>query len=338
MHQLLGHAGLSIDADKLIAFYHACALRMLMAGEPITTEFAQAQVTTWQDAAQICSVLLRAGLIRAGKGGFHFAFPQLLQISLQHAWLPNLLAMLDSKHDFRIVTTTQALAGTQDEWVTTFLPTLVEAVEADQLSPPLILNAIHTLSKLMLYRYREDVELLIYRINVAWRRYAPGDSQRDECVRAIQFHLRRHAPPRLHKPAAQVLSELTEHLTRAEDLLDRTALWTAVQLADMTGHGCALRLINRFFDVHPAFQADLLIGCLKADTQRSFEHFLALLRRRAFVSHSSAGYVATVFPLWRDQFSISLLQAFVESGVVNDHDPAHHFAKQVMTCLHNQSA
>jgi hypothetical protein len=279
-------------------------------------------------------LLLLAGLLDFGTNGYRLSYPDLALASIQRDWLPVMLELVSCDNKAAVSTAARLIAVDEDNFTRMFLPELVGAVEQGLLPPDLVIGAILNLSEQTISRHVSFLRVLIDRLDEAWQRIDPDDSHRQQSIRNAIFLLKRHTPPRIERPIEDVNGEIANLLANAEGKLDREQVCKAVCLADEASTKDVAHLIPvvDFFDTHPECQADLLIGCLKADTASGFDLFLSLLQRTTFCAASSAGYVAAAFPDWRDQFSLSLLHSYVQDDDLQADDVAYRFARAV--CAH----
>jgi hypothetical protein len=332
---LIDHAHLGMHRDDLLGQCHRLAMALAIKGRQVDAIFTIGDMEQMlgQEFAKICHLLLLSGLLDASGAGFRFTHPELVRTSMQEVWLLVALKLASKDECKRVVTAAQIISDGADHFVTMFVPQLVAAAEHGLLSPFPILDAILNLPLSTLRRHRDHMEGLIVRIDAALQHHIPDDSPRCAQIREAVFHLRRHAPPRMDRPIVETIAEISSLLTSAETLLDREQLWKAVHLADAAADAQSLDIICAFFDTHPECQADLLIGCLKADTVSGFNLFLLLVQRISFRATSSASYIAAAFPRWRDQFSLSLLQTYVQDSEIQSDDSARCFAHAIWRSL-----
>lgn len=331
---LINHAGFEAEGKDILLLCQHIAVTLAMQAKPIGACFVPESVMfgEWQEFSNNCRLLLRAGLLRlCGDADYQLAHPQLVRVSLIDSWISMVTSMASLPSGDQVITAARHLAETADQYVSTFLPSLVEAAGQALFPPQQVLHALIDLPIDVLQRHRDQIEQLVKQVNSIWQRLAPNDSQRVACIRDAKFHLRRHAPPKVIKPSEVVQREVAGLLADSEVALDHTKLREAVCLADASSDPGAASLLLKHFDSHPECQADLLIGALKANTASSFDFFCLLLQRPSFSSLSSAGYVAAAFQDGADYLSVSLL---LERIAKNHGDPSH-VADRYMAALAN---
>jgi hypothetical protein len=283
-------------------------------------------------------LLLLTGLLTADTYGYRIAYPDLVLASIRRDWLPLALDFAPSDDFSAVINAARLMALNEDNFMVAFLPELVGAVEQDLLPPASVISAILNLSGSTVVYHALLLQELINRLDAAWQHKSPDDTHRQFCIRDANFLLKRFAQPQIERPVEDVKTEVGNLLACAQASLNRERLWAAIDVADATANVSALDQIRDYFDAHPEFQADLLIGCLKADTESGYNLFLALLRRPTFTCQAAAAYVAAAFPDWIDRFSMSLLRAYVQISEVHSDDPAQRFIASLWAFLTSDPA
>jgi energy-coupling factor transporter ATP-binding protein EcfA2 len=334
LSKLIEHAHLSLASTDVIETMQILVISLAFQGVDPRMSFHPSELLLKNITDDDLRLLLLAGLLDFGTTGYRLSYPDLALASIQRNWLPVMLGLVSCDNKAAVTTAARLIAVDEDNFTRMFLPELVGAVEQGLLPPDLVIGAILNLSEQTISRHVSFLRVLIDRLDEAWQHIDPDDSHRQQSIRNAIFLLKRHTPPRIEQPIEDINGEIACLLASAEGKLDREQVCKAVCLADVasTKNVANLILVVDFFDTHPECQADVLIGCLKAETASGFDLFVSLLQRATFCATSSAGYVAAAFPDWKDQFSLSLLHTYVQDDDLQADDVSHRFARAV--CAH----